>query len=66
MTNKLEFVLNKIKELKWQVKYLFYRYVLRHTYSIGLDIAAKDSEHSCMVVARTNHKGQVFIEKIIN
>jgi len=52
-----------MEKLKWKIKYLFYRYILRHEYTtIGVDINSQD--HDCSVIVRKDWKGVRHVEKI--
>lgn len=53
-----------MEQVLWKIKYLFYRYILRHRYVVGIDLCSRD--YDCIVVARINRKGQMFIEKMNN
>ena len=46
----------------WRIKYLFYKYILKHTYTIGVDIGSQDIDTS--VIVRHDKKGNRIVEKI--
>ena len=46
----------------WKIHYLFYKYILRHRYTIGVDMGSQDGD--CSVIVRTDRKGNKYIEKI--
>lgn len=45
------------------MRYLFYRYILRHEYAIGVDIGSQDDD--CSVIVRKDKKGIRHVEKLI-
>jgi len=51
-----------MKKKLWKIKYLFYRYILGHTYTMGVDIGSQDDD--CSVIVRRNKKGERIIENI--
>ena len=46
----------------WKIKYLFYKYILRHTYTIGVDLGSQNCD--CSVIVRRDKKGIRYCEKI--
>ncbi len=49
-----------MKKLIWKIKYLFYKYILRHQHMIGVDVGSSDGD--CYVITRCDRKGNKFCE----
>ena len=43
-----------MKGIIWKIKFLWYKYILRHKYTIGFDMGTEDL--SCWVVTRQDKK----------
>lgn len=52
-----------IEKKIWLLKLLFFKYVLRHTNTIGADIGSQDGD--CVVIFRTDRKGNRIVERFI-
>lgn len=53
-----------MEKLIWKIKFLWFKYILRHTYTIGVDLGSQDDD--CSVIVRRDKKGNRIVEKIFN
>lgn len=44
-----------MKIFMWKIQYLFYRYILRNRYTLGIDLASQDNDYT--IIVRTDKRG---------